>query len=111
MLEIDTVENVFQFIEEYQNDEIIIIDYYAKWCKPCKGQSIVLKTVEEELKDKNIFFTKFDVEKDPDILKIVGFQSIPTVVVYKHGKEQCRFTGIVNFYTLNKTIKELKKLK
>ena len=64
MVEVDNMENVFQLIEECKDKEIMIVDYYADWCKPCKGQSVVLKTVEGELKDKDVLFAKFNVEKE-----------------------------------------------
>lgn len=79
-----------------------LVDFYTKWCKPCK---IVSPIVDQASKLINII--KIDVEADVDIGNEYAISAVPTVIVFKDGKAVERVTGIFAFSRLEEIIKKL----
>ncbi len=83
---------------------LIIVDFYADWCNPCR----MLKPVFEELsKDpglQNIRFGTVDTEKSPEIAESNNVQGIPCMIIYKDGKEHNRIVGFSTKDALRKKI-------
>lgn len=69
-----------------------VVDFYASWCGPCKMFGPIFEEVSNE---KNINFVKLDVDKYSDIAREYGVMSIPTIILFKDGKEVKRFTGFM----------------
>lgn len=63
---------------------LVVVDFYADWCGPCKMQSPVLEEVAKEMKDVEI--VKLNVDNDSDIAQRFGVMSIPTLGLFKDGK-------------------------
>ena len=83
-----------------ENDAVV--DFYATWCGPCK----MFGPVFEEVADKeNINFVKLDVDKDSEIARKYGVMSIPTIILFKNGKEIKRHTGFMSKEDLENFIK------
>ena len=81
------------FEQKIQNDEkVVIIDFYADWCGPCKMLAPILDEVSEENKDVEIY--KVNVDEESDLARQFGVASIPTVVSFKSGKEHKRVIGV-----------------
>lgn len=72
---------------------VTLIDFYADWCGPCRMLKPVLEEVAETLKGKATF-GKVDIEKNQKIASSVNVTSIPTLVLYKDGKEVDRLVGL-----------------
>ena len=70
-------------LEELVSKGIVLLDFYADWCGPCKMLSPELDIVAE--KNKNIKIYKINVDNNPDIARKYGVMSIPTLVLYKEG--------------------------
>lgn len=68
--------------KELINDELVIVDFFATWCGPCR----MLGTVLEEIKD-NYKIVKVDVDECSEIAKEFGVMSVPTLIKLKNGKE------------------------
>ena len=73
-------------LEELVKSDIVLVDFYADWCGPCKMLGKVLENV-----DLNI--VKVNTDKFPELAQQFGIMSIPTVIIYKHGKEASKFIG------------------
>ncbi len=67
---------------EYINNEMVLLDFYAEWCGPCKMLSPVL---EELAKIKNMNIYKINVDKHPNKAREYGVMTIPTLILYKNG--------------------------
>jgi len=72
------------FNEEIVNSEnIIVVDFWAPWCGPCKMLGPVLDELSEEM--KNVKFIKVNVDESPDTSSKYNISSIPTVIVFNKG--------------------------
>ncbi|MBQ9072837.1 MAG: thioredoxin [Bacilli bacterium] len=84
------------FKEEVSNYKgISIVDFWAQWCGPCKMFGPIFETVSEKYED--IKFCKLNVDEDnEDISRQYGVMSIPTVILFKDGKEINRNIGFMD---------------
>ncbi|MCB0762513.1 MAG: thioredoxin [Flavobacteriales bacterium] len=71
-----------------------LIDFYADWCGPCKMMPPILKEVKDSMGD-SIRIVKIDTERNQQLSASLGIRSIPTLIVYKEGKEVWRQAGVV----------------
>ena len=81
---------------------LILVDFYADWCGPCK----MIAPVLEELKDIDII--KVDIEKFPDLATKYGVMSIPNMIFFKDGKEIKKEIGFRSKEELEEIIKSIK---
>lgn len=81
------------FVNQTKN-KLILVDFWAPWCAPCRMMAPVLNELSNEL-DK-AFVGKLDVEKNQGIASKYNVRSIPTLIVFKNGKEVDRFVGVKN---------------
>lgn len=84
---------------------VIIVDFWAEWCKPCKIQAPIINQVADEMIGQ-VKVGSMDVEKSKKIAPKLGIQSIPTLIVFKDGKEVQRMVGLKPKQAI---IKELNK--
>ena len=63
----------------YKGDLPAVIDFYADWCMPCKMVAPLLDQLSEEYNGK-VNFYKINTEKDPEVAKVFGISSIPTLL-------------------------------
>ena len=74
---------------------LIVVDFHALWCAPCKMQSPILKEVATELGDK-IKVIKIDVDQNPELASRYNIQGVPTLIIFKNGKLVWRQSGVVS---------------
>lgn len=80
-----------EFEEEVlKSKEIVLVDFYADWCGPCKMLSPILEEIADE---HNIY--KVNVDDEEELAYKYGVMSIPCVIAFKDGKELKRSIGFV----------------
>ncbi|WP_088281632.1 thioredoxin [Kineosporia sp. A_224] len=65
------------------SEGIVLIDFWAEWCGPCKRFAPVYEKVSESNPD--VVFAKVDTEAEPELAAMYGVRSIPTLVAYRDG--------------------------
>ena len=86
------------FEEETNKSNLVVVDFFATWCGPCRILGPILENVADEVKDVDIF--KVDVDENEETAKNFGVMSIPTVVLLRDGKEVARNVGLMNYDSL-----------
>ena len=74
-----------------KSQKLVLLDFYADWCGPCRMVSPIVDEIAEERSDVKI--CKVNVDEAPEIAGMFGVQSIPTLVVMKDGKVVRQVTG------------------
>jgi len=72
---------------------ITLIDFNAPWCAPCRAQEPVIKELEETYNGKAMIAV-VNIDDSRDIALNLGIQSIPTIIIFKEGKEMVRLIGL-----------------
>jgi len=72
---------------------VVLVDFYADWCGPCRMMTPVLEGVAKEVKGKAVI-GKLDIDSAQNIASQFQVTSIPTLILYKDGKEVGRLVGL-----------------
>lgn len=72
---------------------LVLVDFYASWCGPCKVLSPVLEKMSKSPRYANVVFLKVDVDKLDAITDKYHVTAMPTIVLFSHGRELGRVTG------------------
>ncbi len=81
-----------EFIDLINNEEkLIILDFFAEWCRPCNVLTPYLKTMETIY--TNVLFLKIDVDKNPDISQQFNIKCMPTIIFLKNKSIKDKIEG------------------
>ena len=80
--------------EVIKSEKIVLVDFYADWCGPCKMLSPIIDEVAEENDDIKV--VKVNVDDSQDLAMKYQVMSIPTLVVIKNGSEINRLVGLID---------------
>ena len=84
-------ENFKSEVEENKN--LVLVDFFAPWCGPCKLMHPVIEELMEDYKDKNIIIGEVNVDENSELAEKYGVRGIPTFIFFKEGKEIDQFSG------------------
>lgn len=71
---------------------VVLVDFWAEWCGPCKMQLPILEEIAQEMTDVKI--CKINVDENNGLAMKFGIRSIPTMIVFKNGEKVNQFVGI-----------------
>ncbi len=94
--------------DETVQDGIVLIDFWAAWCGPCRQFGPVFERVSEQNPDA--VFAKVDTEAEPELAQRYGVTSIPTLVVYRDGIPVFGQPGALPEPALEQIIKQVRDL-
>lgn len=95
------------FTEEINNtNELVLVDFYATWCGPCKMLAPVVSEIAEEYSDKLRVY-KVNIDENQELALKYGIMSIPTLMFFKNGEAVNTVVGFHTKSELEETINNL----
>lgn len=82
-----------EFESIINNENVTLVDFYASWCGPCKALAPVLDELSNEKPD--LLIAKVNVDDDRDLALQFKVRSVPTMIIFKGGKEINRLVGFL----------------
>lgn len=78
---------------EFKNETqgLVLVDFYADWCGPCKMVGPIVEDLSNQIND--VGFRKVNVDDENDLASLYNVRSIPTLILFKDGKELDRIVG------------------
>ena len=74
--------------------KIVIVDFFATWCGPCKALAPILEEVSDEVNAEEVVFAKLDIDQNVPLARKYGVMSVPTMVAFKDGKAIVKMIGL-----------------
>ncbi|MDD2306188.1 MAG: thioredoxin [Prolixibacteraceae bacterium] len=95
-----------QNFQQQTKNKVVLVDFWATWCAPCRMMAPVLNDVATEL-NGNSHVGKVDIQQYQSLANQFKVRSIPTLILFKNGKEVNRFVGIKSKEFLLKEISKV----
>ncbi|GAB3492557.1 thioredoxin [Flexivirga sp.] len=96
------------FTDEVQSDGIVLVDFWADWCGPCKMFAPIFEDASKEHPD--ITFGKVDTDAEPALSQALQITSIPTLMIFRDGIRVFAQAGALPGPELNSLIDQARKL-
>ena len=74
------------------SDRVVLVDFWAEWCAPCRMIAPVVQDLATELADR-VKVVKLDIDANPDVVGRLGIMSITTLIIFKDGAPADRTMG------------------
>ena len=94
-----------KFNEVIKSAKVVLVDFSAEWCAPCKALAPILKEVKQSL-GEDIKIIKIDVDNNPMIAQNLQISGVPTIIIYQNGVQKFRQSGVVPASQLIQLLKQ-----
>jgi thioredoxin 1 len=92
------------FYKIIDSETPVLVDFYADWCGPCKMLAPILKQVKDEIGEA-VKIVKIDVDKNQSIAAKYQVRGVPTMLLFKNGKQLWRQSGVLQKNDLIQIVK------
>ena len=99
----ETKDKQRTFGEILRTEELVLVDFTATWCGPCKMMAPILDELKSAVGPK-VLILKIDVDKNPQVSAAYNIQGVPTLILFKKGKIVWRQSGVIPANELKKLI-------
>jgi thioredoxin 1 len=98
--------NKSNFEETISNNDVVLVDFYADWCGPCKALQPTLEALDTEFEGKAII-SKINVDSNPELSQQFDIRSIPALFYFKNGKIVGKQSGLQSKTILSQNLNSL----
>lgn len=100
----DVSDNSFE-TDVLQSDKPVLVDFWAAWCAPCRMLAPTVEAVAEKY-TTNARVVKLNVDENPSVSQRYGIKGIPTLILFKNGKEEERVVGATSKEAISRMLEK-----
>lgn len=93
--------------EAETKEGLVLVDFWANWCGPCRMQAPILEKLSQELSEDELKILKMDVDENPETARAFGIMSIPTLLFKKDGQVVKQVAGVHTAAQIKAIVAEL----
>ncbi len=97
------MDKFFKKLEE--GEGVVLVDFSTIWCAPCNAQKPIIKDLTTQYQ-KKASIIEIDIDKHRALAEKYKVQSIPTLIIFKNGRETKRFVGLQSKAIISKSLDE-----
>lgn len=104
----ETMEKSDKSTEEKEACNVVVIDFMAEWCGPCKMQDPVIEELKKKFEGK-VTFKKVDIDNNNELASKYKVMAVPTLIIEKDGNVFKKYVGLTRTKELEKAINDALK--
>jgi thioredoxin 1 len=98
----ETSDATFE-IDVLKSDRPVLVDFWAAWCAPCRMLAPIVEAVAEKYAN-SARVVKLNVDDNPSVSQRFGIKGIPTLILFKHGREEERVVGATSEQAISRML-------